>query len=889
MKTSRKATMPYLVGVLTLIILLLGWIAYAAVNHVAQTAEDIYDHPFTVSTAVLRIQVNIYRMQQTLREVSRVNSLNDAVKIQQQVEELETEIHSAFQLVEGRYLGNPQSVQEALQAFTESREIRREVIRLCFAGQQQEALQVLQESGIPRMMDLENKTNVIRDFAQSKAAAFLSEARADRENAVRWIFGDLSGLMILAGAIFHKAMQLEKNLRKINLNLEVTVQERTRALSDANEHLFAQNEELHAQQEELRVINEEREQLNAKLQDMNRELKTRVEQRTQELSLANSELKQSNQGLMQEIAERVRVEKILRQKEDALRKSNETLSLAAELAHLGSWEYNQATDLFEFGNDFYAVLGTDEAREGRFMTSAVYAGEFVHPDDAWVVAAELKRTRESQKHNYSTQLEHRIIRRDGEERTIVVQMRRLRDTTGKVFKQYGAIQDITDRVKVEEALLQKTDMIRHMAYYDELTNLPNRRYLHERLGEELEKARRYNSQGAVFFIDLDELKLVNDTYGHICGDEIIVASGARIVAEMGEKAFVARSGGDEFVAILPGENDHQQIVDIANRTLQALGRKHEMYGTYFHMTASIGVALYPTDGDTVEEIIKDADNAMYAAKNEGKNHCRFYTADMQAEKYQQMQLTNSLRDAMERGELFLHYQPQIQNSSNAVVGLEALLRWNSAEHGMVSPVRFIPLAEQSDLIYPIGQWVLQETCRFARRLSDQGWGRIRVAINISSKQLIADNFTMIVRQAIHDAGIEPQQLELEVTESILMVSMEDAISKLKELKDLGVNLSLDDFGTGYSSLTYLRKLPVNTVKIDKTFIDMITTDDHVEQIIGTIINMAHILEMTVVAEGVETEPQLTRLTRHGCDRVQGYLFSCPIPETEVFQFLADHA
>ncbi|MHC1758964.1 MAG: EAL domain-containing protein [Negativicutes bacterium] len=596
------------------------------------------------------------------------------------------------------------------------------------------------------------------------------------------------------------------------------------------------------------------------------------------------EMQDLNASLEEEIDERMQVEETLRHRETALKRSHETLSLAMELAHLGPWEYNQETDLFEFGDDFYTVLKTDEAGEGRFISSATYIQEFVHPDDVWIVANEMKKAADAHDHGYSSQVAHRVICRDGEVRTIAVQVHTIAAASGKAFNQYGVIQDITERVKIEEALLQKTDMIRHMAYFDALTDLPNRRYLHERLEEELERTRRYSSQGVAFFIDMDDLKLVNDTYGHTCGDEIIVASGARIVAEMGEGAFVSRIGGDEFFAILPEVNDQPQVRDIAQRVLNALSQKHEMCGTHFHMTASIGIAFYPTDGNTVEEIIKDADNAMYAAKNAGKNCWQFYAVSMQADKFHQMQLTNDLRYAIEREELLVHYQPQVMTSSQSVVGFEALLRWNSAEHGKVSPLQFIPLAEQSDLIYSIGQWVIQEACRFACRLSDQGRGTLRVAVNISAKQLIADNFIAIIRNAIREAGIEPQQLELEVTESMLMVSVEEVICKLNALKALGVNVTLDDFGTGYSSLTYLRRLPIDTVKIDKSFIDQMMNDDHVDQVVGSIITMAHILGMTVVAEGVEEEQQFMRLFLHGCDSIQGYLFSQPLPEEEAIQY-----
>ena len=302
------------------------------------------------------------------------------------------------------------------------------------------------------------------------------------------------------------------------------------------------------------------------------------------------------------------------------------------------------------------------------------------------------------------------------------------------------------------------------------------------------------------------------------------------------------------------------------------------------MTASIGISSYPADGVNAEELIKNADNAMYAAKRTGKNCWRLYTKEMQTEAYEEMRLTGSLRGALEKGELFLCYQPQCL-STGSVIGFEALLRWNSSEWGPISPIQFIPLAEKSFLIHSIGQWVLQEACRFIRRITDMGWDGIRVSVNISSKQLAVDNFSSIVQRAIQEAGIEPSRLELEITESVLVASLEDATVKLNEIKALGVQLSLDDFGTAYSSLTYLRNLPVKSLKIDKSFVDRITTDGNTAKIIDSIIHMAHNLGMEVVAEGVETEQQLAFLRKNGCDLIQGFIFSQPLPEPEAVRFL----
>ncbi len=575
-----------------------------------------------------------------------------------------------------------------------------------------------------------------------------------------------------------------------------------------------------------------------------------------------------------------------KQFEKALRDSRETLSVAAELARLGPWKFNLDRNQYEFGDEFYAIYGTDVAREGAFMAPDVYIREFVHPDD--VCMLEDCKSLSSTERHYSGRIEHRIIRRDGVVRIIAVQVNIVRDAGGKIVKWYGANQDITEHKQAEKALRKKTEEIQRLAYTDSLTGLPNRTHLIGRLEEEMEKVRRGESSGAVLFIDLDDFKTVNDAFGHTYGDVLIVMAGNRIVEQAGGGAFVGRIGGDEFMAVLPGENNRQYISNIVGGIIAALSQDTEVLGVRFHISASAGAAIYPDDGDTVEEIFKNADNAMYAAKKAGRNCWRFYEAIMQAEAYEKVLLTNSLHHAVERGELLLHYQPQVAVDSGAAAGFEALLRWNSPEHGSVSPVQFIPLAEQSGLIHAIGEWVLREACRFARRLADQGWGHVHVAVNVSPYQLCSDSFIDSVRDALNDFGVEPCRLELEITETALIVSLEESTRRLGELQGMGVQLTLDDFGTGYSSLTYLQHLPVNTLKIDKSFIDMIPVDGAHKAIIGNVVNMAHAMEMAVVAEGVETQEQFDFLARICCDCVQGYFFSWPVPEEEAVRFLSGY-
>ena len=401
----------------------------------------------------------------------------------------------------------------------------------------------------------------------------------------------------------------------------------------------------------------------------------------------------------------------------------------------------------------------------------------------------------------------------------------------------------------------------------------------------MQRARNEQAHGALFFIDMDDLKTINDTFGHSLGDEVIITAARHIQDAVGMTGFLARIGGDEFVVGLPGNSDRLAVSILAERLLQYLSHDYEISGQHIHMSASIGITLYPKDGDTPDEILKNADSAMYAAKRRGRNCWSFYEPVLQTEAFEKMTLTNSLRRALDREELLLHFQPTVRLPDKRIVGFEALLRWNSPEHGAVPPARFIPYAEQSGIIIPLGYWVVIEACRFAQKLCERGRDDICVAVNISSRQLADVNFIAMVRGAIHESGIRPAQLEIEVTESVLIESIEESIKKLVALKELGVKIALDDFGTGYSSLTYLRRLPVGTLKVDKSFIDDILADRVQGDLVGYIIDMSHTLNLSVVAEGVESEAQLEKLHEYDCDCIQGYVFSRPLPAAEALRLL----
>lgn len=440
----------------------------------------------------------------------------------------------------------------------------------------------------------------------------------------------------------------------------------------------------------------------------------------------------------------------------------------------------------------------------------------------------------------------------------------------EVLRQFGDLASVA----LERSHAQ--EQMHRLAFQDALTGLPNRASLQRRLRQELERSRRGEAAGAVLFIDIDDLKAVNDNFGHSSGDSVIVAASKSIREAVGPEAFVARLGGDEFVVLLPGVHQRPAAAAAVAQVVAALGHEYRVAGRWLHMSASIGVVLYPEDSEEMEDLLKKADSAMYAAKKAGRDCWRFYEPALSTELYERLALTNSLRRVLERQELFLQYQPLTALDGRGVVGFEALLRWESPEYGRVSPARFIPLAEQSGLILAIGQWALQQACRFARSLGQLGRGDVYVAVNISPRQLLADDFVDMVRRCLEEEGVAPEQITLEVTESVLIESMETSIEKLRQLRALGISLALDDFGIGYSSLTYLKRLPVTILKMDKSFIDIETAEETQEQLIGAIISLGHTLGMRLVAEGVETTSQLEMLRRQGCDCIQGYNFSRPV-------------
>ncbi|NVN92918.1 MAG: EAL domain-containing protein [Desulfuromonadales bacterium] len=440
--------------------------------------------------------------------------------------------------------------------------------------------------------------------------------------------------------------------------------------------------------------------------------------------------------------------------------------------------------------------------------------------------------------------------------------------------------DVTERKQAEQDIQQ-------LAYFDSLTGLPNRTLLYDRLNQILEQAKREGKKVGVIFLDIDSFKWINDTLGHAGGDKLLKAVAERLKKRLRASDTFARLGGDEFVIVLSAVQHEQDVSHATQDIMDALSLPFELGGQELFITASIGIAIAPLDGEDVGNLLKNADTAMYAAKDAGKNTYKFFSQDMNQRAVERMSLESNLRRALEREEFSLSYQPQIDTRNGCIVGMEALLRWNHFEMGQVSPGKFIPVAEETGLIVPIGEWVLRTACAQAKSWIDAGYSFIRVAVNISGVQFKQGNLTVLVRQVLEETGLSPVNLELELTESVLMENAASAATMLRELKSLGVHLAIDDFGTGYSSLTYLKNFPIDRLKIDQLFIRDITTNPDDASISEAIIALAHSLKMDVIAEGVETREQMDFLRLLNCHEMQGYFFSCPVSKEKIYQLLKD--
>ena len=483
----------------------------------------------------------------------------------------------------------------------------------------------------------------------------------------------------------------------------------------------------------------------------------------------------------------------------------------------------------------------------------------------------------AQRGTWSGELE--ITRKNGEDLPAGIRVSRVDDPYSGLPAHYiWILADITERKQSEERM-------RHIAQHDALTGLPNRMSLNMRLGQLLPEARRHNWRLAIMFIDLDRFKIINDTLGHQIGDELLREVASRLSSTVRGTDFVARLGGDEFVIILPGIASPADAAIVAGKIIAKLSTAIETDGHELHTSPSIGISVFPDDGPDGDTVMKNADVAMYHAKAAGRNNYQFFTTEMNRVTADRLDIERKLRHAIRRNELALCFQPQLRADGLEATGVEALLRWHHPIDGTISPDRFIPVAEETGLIVEIGEWVLLNACREMKHWIDKGLKPIRIAVNVSARQLRRRDFCETVAGVLAETDLPPELLEIEITESSVMENPEEAIEILQRLGRMGISLAIDDFGTGYSSLAYLKLFPIDHLKIDRSFVADIETDLNDRAIAFGTIALAHSLGLNVIAEGVETEDQLELLRANGCDEVQGYLFSKPLNGAAAFAFL----
>ncbi len=447
------------------------------------------------------------------------------------------------------------------------------------------------------------------------------------------------------------------------------------------------------------------------------------------------------------------------------------------------------------------------------------------------------------------------------------------DEAGRVAHFVWVINDVTEREQHEE-------LLEYQANHDALTGLPNRNLLADRITQSLANAHRYDMPVAVLFIDLDNFKFVNDSLGHALGDRMLIIQADRLHKSIRSGDTVARYGGDEFVVVVSNLEKSEDAALVAQHIQELVSRPFTIDGHEFGITCSIGISLYPKDGHDVDSLLKNADAAMYRAKEQSRNSFQFYTSEMNDRVVERMVIERHLRHALELGQLEMHYQPQVELTNGRIIGVEALLRWHSPNLGTVSPSRFIPLAEETGLIVPIGEWVLKTCCEQNKAWQDAGLTPLTISVNISARQLQKKDLAGDIASILRESGLKPRFLELEIVESMVMKDVESAMVIMTELKSLGIQLAMDDFGTGYSSLSYLKRFPFDRLKIDLSFVRDILSDPESASIARTIIAMAHNLNLRAIAEGVETKEQLEYLRLHGCDEIQGYYVSRPVNAQE---------
>ena len=558
--------------------------------------------------------------------------------------------------------------------------------------------------------------------------------------------------------------------------------------------------------------------------------------------------------------------------ETRLRESEKNLLLAQEIAHLGNWAWNFETDILEWSDETFRIFGEEPQ---SFVPTYDKFLEYIPKEDRQNVIEAVAETLKDDTKVYD--IIHQITHQDGTRKFVHEQGTLRYDVNKRPVKMMGTILDVTKHTLIEQRLEEQKRALHHQANHDALTGLPNRILFNDRLFHAIERARRSLNKLAVFFIDLDQFKQINDSLGHDIGDEVLRRVSIIFKNSLRKQDTLARMGGDEFMVILEDVKDTEDVSLVAQKMLDNLHEPLIIKGNPFFISCSIGISLYPNDGGVMKTLIQNADAAMYKSKEMGRNIYQYYTVEMTERAYERVLMEANLRNAIKNEEFMVFYQPQFNALNGRIVGLEALVRWNHPELGVISPARFLPLAQETDMILEIDQWVMKKAIKQMSRWHHKGYFPGRITLNVSMKTLYKSDVVANLEKVIERHGCIAGNIELEITEDHMMKDPEKSIAVLQRINEMGVRLAIDDFGTGYSSLAYLKRLPLDKLKIDQAFIRDLPYDDDDVAITRSIIALANSLKLDVIAEGVEKEEQKEFLVNNGCHIIQGYLYARPMP------------
>lgn len=596
-----------------------------------------------------------------------------------------------------------------------------------------------------------------------------------------------------------------------------------------------------------------------------KEFEAKLKQKYDELEATYGELAAMGETLEEQYNE-------LLTNQQELQESEEKYRLVTEAANAGIWYWHRGEHKTFFSAELYQMF---DCNKGEVCT-VEDLHKFIYPKDLELFYSAIKEHTDKKNSHYECEV--RVKTKKEECKWLLAKGKALFDKDGEAYRMAGSFTDVSEIKEYEQEL-------QHSAYYDALTNLPNRLYLYENINEKINKCIEKEVIGGFLFIDIDNFKFVNDTLGHTIGDKLIIEISKRLSSFANDSRILLRLGGDELIFYVSNIENENEIEELAKSIISSFKSSVIVEDNALHITMSIGIAIFPKDGKDVNSLLKSADIAMYKAKDFGKNGYVFFNSNINNALIDRIKIEKYLRKALKNNEFVLYYQPQVDIENGKISGFEALIRWKSPELGMVPPDKFIRIAEETGIIVELGEWILKDACKFIKKLHKEGYEKYVVSVNISIIQLIQNNFIDIVFRVLNELGVSPEDLELEITESILMESFDLIVERLEILKEKGIKIALDDFGKGYSSLTYLKQLPITTLKIDKSFVDDIENSKISNTIVNSVIMIGHEMNLIIVAEGVETEEQLEYLTRSKCNKMQGYLFSKPVEEEKALELL----